>query len=459
MLSDKNIALCKSILLKAIVASLLAFHIVPLLISAFYALPTSVDDYCYADTVKKFGMFEAMRMYYTQVTGRFLSTFLQHILNPLSYGKDFDIGFKILPVAFWGGIVAAVYTLLKQIFVSERLLVVSAFLFVSVFTSQLPSISEGLFWFASVVVHWLGLILFFVNCAFLLKLTKPSNSFNQTLGIATVTLLLSAGASEPAFLSFVLVCFAVLFYQIVRYRKLNKRLVWLAFVSLVGVALIKFSSSNIGKQNVALNELTVSVLFQVLLEIVSYARNFLSIYLGIVVVIYLLFFGNSIKQNKLFQLPMWYVLLVSMSVIYFNHFVGVVGVGGSAPRVWNGIYLYFIVSLFFIVSVLWHKYGVELQVGSWVKIGLIVVALAASLRTNTWLIYKDVRHGTFEKYTTEIEKRKLLLESASNVVELPWIQNKPYSLFFYDMNTNPHGLWSKCLGDYYEKQQVTFTEK
>ncbi len=459
MLSDKNIAPYKSILLKVAVFTLLAFHIVPLFISAFYALPTSVDDYCYADTVKKFGMFEAMRMYYTQVTGRFLSTFLQHVLNPLSYSKNFDIGFKLLPIAFWVGMVTAVYMFLKQIFVSERLLVVSALLFVSVFTSQLPSISEGLFWFASVVVHWLGLILFFVNCAFLLMLAKPSDSLNWRLGAASVVLLLSAGASEPAFLSFVLVCFAVIIYRVVRYRKLSKRLVWLGLVCLVGVALIKFSSSNMGKQNVALNELTVDLLFQVLLEIGSYARNFLSIYLGIVVATYLIFFGNSIRQSKLFNLPVWYVLLVGAGVIYFNHFVGVVGVGGSAPRVWNGIYLYFIASLFFTVSVLWHKYGIELQISVWAKIGLIVVALTASLRTNTWLIYKDVRHGTFEKYTTEIEKRKLLLESASNVVELPWIQNKPYSLFFYDMNTNPHGLWSKCLGDYYGKQQVTFIEK
>lgn len=456
---NKNIAQYQGILLKVSVIGLLAFHIVPLFISAFYALPTSVDDYCYADTVKKFGMFEAMRMYYTQVTGRYLSTFLQHILNPLSYGKDFDIGFKLLPLAFWAGMVAAVYMLLKQVFTSKRLLIAAALIFASVFTSQLPSLAEGLFWFASVVVHWLGLILFFVNCAYLSKLIGSEQLKSRDFIIATVVLLLSAGASEPAFLSFVLVCFAVLAYRLVRFRKLSKGLIWLGFVSLIGVALIKFSSSNMGKQNVALSELDEKLLVQVLQEIISYAKRFISIYLGVVILLYLVFFGNEIRANRLFQLPVWYVLAISCGVIYFNHFIGVVGVGGSAPRVWNGIYLYFISSLFLVVSVLWHKYGVDLQISTWGKVGLIAVALLVSLRTDTLLIYKDVRHGTFEKYNIEIEQRKSLLESQRDGIELPLLENKPYSLFFDDMNTNPHGLWSKCLGDYYGKQQVTFTEK
>ncbi|MDP5139782.1 MAG: hypothetical protein NWP83_04845, partial [Spirosomaceae bacterium] len=68
---NKNTGHYQGILLKASIFGLIAFHFVPLLISAFYNQPTSVDDYCYADTVQKFGMFEAMNMYYTQVTGRY----------------------------------------------------------------------------------------------------------------------------------------------------------------------------------------------------------------------------------------------------------------------------------------------------------------------------------------------------------------------------------------------------
>jgi hypothetical protein len=108
--------------------------------------------------------------------------------------------------------------------------------------------------------------------------------------------------------------------------------------------------------------------------------------------------------------------------------------------------------------VLWHKYGVELKTTTFFKAGLVMVALLASLKTNTLFTYKDVRHGTFTKYTNEIEQRISILESEKDGIELPLIEHKPYSLFFYDMNVNPHGQWTKCLGDYYGKQKVTFKE-
>jgi hypothetical protein len=213
-----------------------------------------------------------------------------------------------------------------------------------------------------------------------------------------------------------------------------------------------------GKQNVALSDLDFNLLLQVLIDIGSYTKSFVSWYLGSILALYLVFFGNDVRGNKLFNLPVWYVVLASFGVVYFNHFIGVVGVGGSAPRVWNGIYLYFLVGLFFTVSVLWHKYGIELKITTFFKVGLAVVALIASLKTNTLFTYKDIRHGTFTKYTHEIEQRISMLESEKDGIELPLIEYKPYSLFFYDMNVNPHGQWTKCLGDYYGKQQVTFKE-
>lgn len=455
---NKNTGHYQGILLKVLILGLITFHFVPLLISAFYSQPTSVDDYCYADTVQKFGMFEAMNMYYTQVTGRYLSTFLQHILNPLSYGKEFNVGFKVLPVVFLMAMIGAVMMLLKQVFESKAAMTGAALIFVTVFASQIPSISEGLYWFASVVVHWLGFVLFFVNCAFLLKLNSLQKLSISTHIIAIVSVLLAAGASEPAFLSFVMLCFAVVAFQFVKYRKVNKSVLLLTGVSLIGVALIKFSSSNMGKQNIALSELDLNLLIQVLVEIASFAKNFISWYLGGAVVLYILYFGNNIRANKLFNVPILYVLLVWFGVVYFNHFIGVVGVGGSAPRVWNGIYLYFLTGLFFVISVAWNRFGVALQPIVAVKIGVVAIALLASLKTDTLLVYKDVKHGTFTKYTNEIEERLAVLNSEDDGLTLPLIQNKPHSLFFYDMNVNPHGQWSKCLGDYYGKHQVTFEE-
>ncbi len=452
----KNTAQYHGILLKATISGLIAFHFVPLLISAFYSQPSSVDDYCYADTVQKFGMFEAINMYYTQVTGRFLSTFLQHILNPLSYGSQFNAWFKIIPIVFLIGMIGAVSILLKQVFESRLHTTAAAVLFVTVFVSQMPSIAEGLYWFASVVVHWLGFVLFFVNCAFLLSINSLQKFSTSKHILATMSVLLAAGASEPAFLSFVMICFAVVASQFIKHRKVNKSVLWLTVVSLIGVALIKFSSSNIGKQNVALSELDLNILLQIFLEITSFTKRFISWYLVNIVVLFVLFLGNNIRTSKLFDLPIWYVIIVWFGVVYFNHFIGVIGVGGSAPRVWNGIYLYFLLGLFFTVAVLWNKYGVELRPNAVLKTTVAAVALVASLKTDTLLVYKDVRHGTFTKYTKEIEERLATLNSANDGLVLPLLKNKPYSLFFYDMNVNPHEQWSKCLGDYYGKQEVTF---
>lgn len=447
-----------STLLKVAIFGLLAFHIVPLLISAFYTQPTSVDDYCFADTVKKFGMFEAMKMYYTQSSGRYFTIFLVHGVNPLSYGSQFNVGFKFLPLIFFVTMICAVKMLLKQIFASQKWLLVTSLLFMTIFVSQMPSIAEGLYWFASAVVHWLGFVLFFVNCANLLKATIQKDYSIKDSVLSTFVIILSAGTSEPAFLTFVIICFAVALFNLIKYRFVNKNVLWLIGVSLIGVALIKFSSANIGRQNVAFSELDWKLLIQVLLEIVTFAKWFVSLYLGVAVLLYIFFLGNEIKRNGLFNLPVWYVLLVSCGIIYFNHFIGVIGVGGSSPRIWNGIYLYFISGLFFIVSVLWHKYGVELKINNWSKVGLIAVALGVSLRTNTLEVYRDIKHGTFEKYNVEIQHRITMLESEKDGLILPLIENKPFSLFFQDMNYNPHGLWSKCLGDYYEKQKVTFEE-
>ena len=56
----------------------------PLLALSYYNQPSPADDYCYIDTVFKYGWLEAMNYYYSGWTGRYFGIFLNHT-NPLLF--------------------------------------------------------------------------------------------------------------------------------------------------------------------------------------------------------------------------------------------------------------------------------------------------------------------------------------------------------------------------------------
>ena len=80
---------------------LLTVGLVPLLALAFYNHPSPVDDYCYIDTVFKYGYFEAMNYYYTGWTGRYFGILLNHS-NPLII--KWAGGFKLLSFLLISGV-------------------------------------------------------------------------------------------------------------------------------------------------------------------------------------------------------------------------------------------------------------------------------------------------------------------------------------------------------------------
>ena len=86
--------------------------LLPLLGLSYYNHPSPADDYCYIYTVNKIGWFEAMKLYYTDWTGRYFGILLNHS-NPLLFHSI--TAFKVLPVILLGAFIFALYSLFRHL--------------------------------------------------------------------------------------------------------------------------------------------------------------------------------------------------------------------------------------------------------------------------------------------------------------------------------------------------------
>ncbi len=444
--------------------------LVPLLALALYNHPSPIDDYCYIDTVFKYGYFEAMNHYYVGWTGRYFGILLNHS-NPLVI--KWPGGFKLLSLLLILGLTGSFRLLLKEILPKWSRLgiwsLVGGLLFL--FILKIASIAEAFYWMAAFVTYTVPNILTLCWIAVMMRWYRLPNGFLKNLTSVFAGFLVFAviGCSETNLTIMVLLVIGWWGYQLI----INRRWDWFSVFLIVVAAFscfIFFTSpgnalrmgGNPEGRNFSLS--TVQSLRQLAkLGIEWLSRTPLLVFTILWIAALPKIFERE-KANRYFAVPLWVAAIAYFGLLFVQIFPSYYGIGiEPAPRVINSIYLYFLIGWFYNVAV-WVYYFYQndfLGAQKWylppsIKLVLALLILTSTLFSQNFrMIYGDWLRGRAAAYDSALKERYEYIESTpGDTVYVAPLKARPLSLFLDDANPDPAHLWSRCLGGYFGKKAV-----
>lgn len=450
---------------------LLAVTLVPLLALALHNHPSPVDDYCYIDTVFKYGYFEAMNFYYTGWTGRYFGILLNHS-NPLIV--RWPGGFKVLSFLLLLGLAGSVYGLLKTLLPQWRRMSVWGMTGVILFLYLLKmmSVVEAFYWMAAFVTYTVPNILTLCWVMVMMRsYQQPRGIFkNLTVVLACFLVFATIGSSETNLTLTVLLVVGWLGYQLV----INQKWDWTAFVMVLMAAFscYLFFNSPGNAQRIGGNPESGKIWFSSVASLTRLAtlafewisRTPLLMFTILWVAVLPKIFEHTPSSMRLFRVPFWVAVLAFLGLLFVQIFPSFYGIGiEPAPRVINSIYFFFLLGWFYNVAVLvaWAYRNNWQNAQSWylppsIKAVLSVLALVSVFfSANLRMVYGDWLRGRAAAYDTELTQRYAFIKQAQgDVIYVKPLQNRPKSLFLDDVNADPKHWWSKCPGGYFGKKAI-----
>ncbi|RRB04846.1 DUF6056 family protein [Larkinella rosea] len=446
----------------------------PLIALSFYNQPSLVDDFCFADTARKFGVWQAQQFYYDGWTGRYFHNLMVHT-GPLVW--EWYNAYTVFPILLllllWLGFYY-VLRQLAQLVLTQTELVISATAATFLFISQLVSLPEFFFWYPGLACYSVSCVCFLFLVGVLVAHDRIQ--FRLSAAFLLVESLLVAviiGSSETSMIMAMALLGTVLFGLLIYRRKLPVSLLILfAIACICCFYLIKAPGNAVRMGG---NKQSQDILFSLTATfrycLIYFPKQFIQTPL---VPISLLFLPIAYRltdphnpSRRYFDIhPLLAVgpyvgLLFVLTMLHF----WAVGVQ-PVPRLLNSVNLILTVGWFYNLTV-WVR--AVRQTGSgfsflthyqWIVVGAVAVALVfvTYRNPNLRLAYNDLRSGKAREYHDAVDKRYALMASSpSDVVELGPLPANPYSLVLGDLNVDSGSLWNRCWASYYHKKGVRLT--
>ena len=453
---------------------LLISVILPLFALSYYNHPSPADDYCYIDTVFKYGWFEAMNYYYSGWTGRYFGIFLNHS-NPLLFHSV--NGFKVLPVVLLSGLVFALYSLFRHLTPTLSRLAHFGFAGVVFFLYMLKmaSISEAFYWMAAFVTYTVPNIFTLLWIVLVLRWYRQDKQSGKiSVGIISALLLFCViGSSETNLLIMILLVGAWWVYRLLFHRKADGLMI--ATLAVTALSCYFYFTSPGNQARIGGNPLGGNVVFSFVssfkkLAVLSFDWVFRTPLILFSFAWLIVLSRLSTGARNYFSVPVWYAVLLYVGILAAQLFPSYYGVGiEPTPRVINCVYLFFLIGWFYIIGVIFHYFKRKFVSGfvfSMPRYGLayVVLAVAAGFSfyqsPNIRLIYGDLLRGKAAAFDIEMKARYALLENSKEaVVYLPPIYAKPLSIFYDDdIKTSKDHWWNKCMAGYFGKEAIYLKE-
>lgn len=450
---------------------LLAVAIVPLLALSFYNHPSPVDDYCYIDTVFKYGYFEAMNFYYTGWTGRYFGILLNHS-NPLVV--KWAGGFKLLSFLLVLGLTGSLFALCKELFAKWNrwgILGITGGIML-LFLLKIMSIVEAFYWMAAFVTYTVPNILTLYWLTVMIRMYQQPNGMRQKLTAIFAGFLVFAviGCSETNLTIMVLLVAGWFGYQLVIRRKWDNLAFFMVIIAVFSCYIFFTSPGNILRmngnpegRNFTLSTIqSLKKLTQLSIDWVF--RTPLLVFSILWIAVLPRLFDKYTTAIPYFRVPIWIVILTYLGILFVQIFPSYYGIGiEPAPRVINSIYFYFLLGWFYTLSaVLYWLYRNQIfGAQHWylppsIKAVLALLILVSTLfSSNLRMVYGDWLRGRAATYDQELKARYAYIESTpGDTVYVAPLKSKPQSIYLDDANPNPKHLWSRCMGGYFGKKAV-----
>lgn len=440
--------------------------VVPLLALSFYNHPSPADEYCFADTARHYGFWQAQKFYYDGWSGRFFPNFLVHS-SPLVWG--WHDGYKLYPILLLVLLFVSFFALIRQ-FVKgtyqtpAQLLMASAFLLL--FLADLGTVSEFMYWYCG-ICYSLTCVLFLFLMALLLWHSRDKFRFRPGVVLVETLLVIAiVGSSEPSLVMVASLLGLLLLSQLVYHRIVPTVLIGLIGAGIVsGFFMLQAPGNLVRLHTYPQSQHFNASLIGTLKFGVSYLRlhlfrtPLLPLTLLYLPVAYQLTAGRTAARSVLAIHPLlsfaqW---SATLGVLIFMHFWAV----GIPPvlRLLNVINLVFLLGWFYNLT-LWVRVlhnRVPIPQVSW---SLVSVACAGLLTTlyknpNVRLTYGDWLSGRAGMYSRAMDQRyQALAQSRADTVWLSPLPVSPASLVMDDIRQDPQHLWNRCMAGYYGKKNI-----
>jgi len=448
---------------------LLAVALVPLLALSFYNHPSIIDDFCYIDTVFKYGYFEAMHYYYSGWTGRYFGILLNHS-NPLIW--HWYAGFKVLSavliLSFCGSVYWLIKTTLPQLFKWTAWGIVGVFFFL--FVLKMPSITEAFYWMAAFVTYTIPNLLTLCLVVIMIKYYEQAAGKRKTATAVFATFLVfaSIGCSETNLIITGLLVVGWFGYQLVVNRKLD----WFALF-LVAVAgfccYLTFASAG-NASRIAGNPVSGKIGLSAGQSLRQLAKYVVDWVVHSPLVAFTFFWGLLLRnraellQNRCFKVPVWAGVLAFLSILWGQVFTSYYGIGiEPPPRVVNSVYFYFLLGWFYNVALVVRYFSAKRSLRQFsgtaqLALGLLLVLIVGQhiVRSNNLrMIYGDWLSGRAAAYDQALNARyEFMNNTPGDTIYVAPLKVRPASLFMDDLHQDQTHLWNRCVGGYFGNKVV-----
>jgi hypothetical protein len=183
-------------------ALLLALGLLPFFGLARYNYPFW-DDFGMAMMVRKYGFWEAQRVFYTTWGGRYSTAFVQTVANPLSYG--WLAGTQVTTLLLLAGTLLALYLALRELSGGQLARPAAgrgAALLLLLCLAWMPTVYPMFYWFASGTGYQLGIVLMLLILVAGLRAQRAVSPGCRWAwyGLAQLSTVLVVGLNEIAML-------------------------------------------------------------------------------------------------------------------------------------------------------------------------------------------------------------------------------------------------------------------
>lgn len=457
----------------AVALILFGIALLPLLILSFYNHPSAIDDFCFADTAVRHGVWQSQKFYYDGWTGRYFSNLVVHA-SPLVWGW-YD-AYRIIPILLIIAWIVSLYTLVSELMptlpVGTRLIAVCLVFFLYILV--LPSPVESFFWLAAVASYTIPTLFSFYLLTVIIRWYNLRQQPLKTLTTIWACFLVFAivGSSETNLVWVLIMLGGLLGYRLVFQRQLDWFLAGLLVMALFSTWLLFRAPGNAIRMGG--NPHSGDFLFSagsafgyLAKEILWWLIHTPVLVLGILWIPLVRRLSRSDNPTRryfmvhpLLATVFWLGLLGGL--IFPSYY----GVGiDPAPRVMNVVYAFFLLGWFYLIA-LWVAYTerqswfdrrLKTAQSIWIT-GIAFLWIGATVYKSTSLrqIYGDWLSGRAATYNREMnERQRILNDPAVEVAHLPALTASPPTIFNGDIDpSDPKHLWNRCEAGYYGKKMV-----
>lgn len=440
--------------------------LLPYLILFSYCHPSG-DDFSYAVLGTKQDLFPALIDEYNSWNGRFFSNIFV-LKNPLVFRDSWLWVYRISLFGIFVFTILSVFCFfnyfLKRI-VNRRLILIITLFFMLLNLFQMPILSEGTYWYTSVVTYQLAncfTLFYFIG---LHRFSCMQQGWRKNLAFFTlcISIILLAGFNEVEMLLLVALHMVVLFIQ--WKNKLSNQSWFLGFFisSILGFCLVFFAPGNKVREAYFLDESHrfIYSMFQTTLQMIRF--TFQWIFSGVLILVSLLYLSFNQYVDSIYKLirvhffiNRWIAICAQFGVLFLAIFPAYwsTGIMGQHRTV-NLAYFYFII-LWFINITLWRDSILKLKfiyIFNFKKYALILSIILVSFTNNSFSAWKDLLSQDAYDFNNQLNSRYLLLDSvdvnSTNIQGLPVLTKKPKSIFIYDVSSNPNYFSNTCYKTYW----------